>query len=439
MSPPCEGIHSLLRQACGPESDVAVYREWTLAEITPTATRLRAGSLRLDSALTAARLIRSAPDALLAAALNDLSARAVGSPSLSQQTDALRALLVATLGEYLDRKSELRYDAAMVESVIDDAAALVSGNAVPVVLIAPVRNIQTVENPIPLAADVIVRPVNQTELERWINTRPRPGGLRDADFTDLQVAIEIHDSSPPSAAVEEQYKRAQARLRSALVALSLHLDCAAREPFVERQRGALSAHRDLVVDLGQDSAPRVARLKRSDALPLAELWGALAETKPGDSVEIALRRWTDAASGTKAEEVLLDAWIALEALVLARGESPEGLRHRAALRISALIGHGPDERAQLYREIGQSYVARSKLVHGEATGKLDLIGIAGRTRDYLRRTLLAVLEAHGEYSPEQTEELLLRAFRTTRAPRPSTHASPDGDAVLTNDGEHPVG
>jgi len=102
---------------------------------------------------------------------------------------------------------------------------------------------------------------------------------------------------------------------------------------------------------------------------------------------------------------LIDHWIALEALFASDGRGE--IKFRCSLRIAAYIGKDPDERVAIYREMKRSYDARSDLVHGEDP-KVNVVALAGRTRDCLRRAIVRLLDADELELPTASEEELLR-------------------------------
>jgi hypothetical protein len=115
-----------------------------------------------------------------------------------------------------------------------------------------------------------------------------------------------------------------------------------------------------------------------------------------------VRRLDDSYYRKRAEDRLIDLWIALEALFLAYGKGEQ--RFRAALTISHFLGASPTDRLKLFKRVQESYDLRSTMVHGvepKAAGKLP--EIADWTGDLLRQSLLRFLP--GRKAPDRDEIL----------------------------------
>ena len=112
--------------------------------------------------------------------------------------------------------------------------------------------------------------------------------------------------------------------------------------------------------------------------------------RPNALLSRALDRFSFACERIRAEDALVDAWIALEALYLKRDEQAE-LAFRAALRVGAFLGRNPDEREWLYRVTKKSYDTRSRIVHGDPA-PLQLHSMSTFCREILRLTLTRCFE-----------------------------------------------
>ena len=143
---------------------------------------------------------------------------------------------------------------------------------------------------------------------------------------------------------------------------------------------------------------------------LKTLWQGLVDGPNKDKVQLALKRLGDTAERLSTEDKLIDYWIALESLFAP--ESSSEIRYRAALRIASYLGEG-EERTKIYRDVGLSYDFRSAVVHANRgrlanlEKKATLADITERTRGYLRRALLKILESDEEFDPRKIEHELL--------------------------------
>ena len=151
-------------------------------------------------------------------------------------------------------------------------------------------------------------------------------------------------------------------------------------------------------------------LDADDAKQLKKLWQSLVGGPNKDKVQLPLERLGDTAERLSTEDKLIDYWIALESLFAP--ESSSEIRYRAALRIASFLGE-EGGRTEIYRDMGLSYDFRSAVVHAnrgrlaKLEKKTTLVDITKRTRGYLRRALLKILESDEEFDPQNIEHELL--------------------------------
>src|SRR5438552_17248754 len=84
-----------------------------------------------------------------------------------------------------------------------------------------------------------------------------------------------------------------------------------------------------------------------------------------------LERWESVASGARAQNVIVASWVGLESL-LCRGASTTEITYRASLRLAALVGQDSTERRALLVAARKTYHARSTILHGADTSRLEL-------------------------------------------------------------------
>lgn len=112
-------------------------------------------------------------------------------------------------------------------------------------------------------------------------------------------------------------------------------------------------------------------------------------------------------------DALLDYWIGLESLF--SQDSNSELRFRASLRLAEFIGESGDEKVTIYTDAQHSYDWRSYTVHGsraqkklkELNKKGTIEDVATKTRGYLRRALLKLLEANDPIDLQGIEKAML--------------------------------
>lgn len=140
---------------------------------------------------------------------------------------------------------------------------------------------------------------------------------------------------------------------------------------------------------GWSSKPRAYgpeyRLNRDESPLAGQIVTALPLAKQNRILSRALDRFGFAYERNRAEDRLVDFWIALEALFLKPEEQTE-LSFRAALRIARFVGESPDDRLATFQGMKESYAARSRVVHGNPLP--SAIGdIANTTEQTLRKAL----------------------------------------------------
>jgi hypothetical protein len=105
-------------------------------------------------------------------------------------------------------------------------------------------------------------------------------------------------------------------------------------------------------------------------------------------LKMAMERYMKADS-TRA---IVDIVTAFETILLPGVEAELGFR--LAQRTAVLIGNGYKDRVDIFNNMKRIYGARSRLVHGESSGKIsnELDALNTISRDYLRRCMLVLLD-----------------------------------------------
>jgi hypothetical protein len=83
--------------------------------------------------------------------------------------------------------------------------------------------------------------------------------------------------------------------------------------------------------------------------------------------------------------VLIDLWVAIEALLLPDGNAE--LSYRAALRLARAAGTDEHTRRSAFDQAKASYRVRSKLVHGDDVSDEKVKATVAETRNLLRDAL----------------------------------------------------
>jgi len=122
-------------------------------------------------------------------------------------------------------------------------------------------------------------------------------------------------------------------------------------------------------------------------------------------VEMALGRFDMAYSRELDKDRLIDYWVALEALF--SPSDRQELKYRLRLRTAYFVTSDPDERQSIYDVLGDSYDARSAVVHGREP-EANLRAVCSQTEDVLRRTLRKIVMSPEPYVPEGLDRAIAR-------------------------------
>jgi hypothetical protein len=269
-----------------------------------------------------------------------------------------------------------------------------------IVELRPILNLDVSER-VRISDSMEIRPARLHEIERWI------GALPDFSLRGAIAVIETRYDSVIWSDSHDAYRPVDENAERLVTALQLHTGVDIRWVLAESVNrgvyGRTAGLRIPVPHLGPRPQIR-GFIGRPDGQRLVEIIEALAGPRPA-SVDLALRRWADLVRRARADERLIDQWIALEAL-FTRGATSES-RYRSALRIAAYVAETPEEATALYGAIMRSYDARSRVVHGGELAKIDVPGTAQQTHEWLRRSLLHALLEPASHKPEQIEAELL--------------------------------
>jgi hypothetical protein len=138
---------------------------------------------------------------------------------------------------------------------------------------------------------------------------------------------------------------------------------------------------------------------------LVATYQALARAAGARGLQLALRRFNYAYDRMRPDDKLIDYWIALETLFLP-DERRQELSYRASLRVAWYVGQGPSEREEIFRQIRDSYDARSDIVHGKEPKGVSKV--AQFTEDVLRRALDKAVLMPGSLDAKQLDQLIVR-------------------------------
>lgn len=266
----------------------------------------------------------------------------------------------------------------------------------------PLLNLTLEKARVEFGPGVLLRELTILDLERWADVERQAS----SHLLDVRAVLETTYNADLGLGMKNASED-QDRAEALVLALGLVSNADVAAVFAQmRHTGVLGGHGGRLSPgalpprhfaegvIGERAVPEIVRFAER-----------LADASTRSQVDFPLRRWRDAMLRGRADDRLVDHWIALESLFTRDARSETA--YRSALRIAALLGETGAERAAIYSHVRESYRCRSAVVHAGDLGKFDLQALTTGTRDWHRRTMLRILE-QGPFDPERMEMALLR-------------------------------
>jgi hypothetical protein len=108
-------------------------------------------------------------------------------------------------------------------------------------------------------------------------------------------------------------------------------------------------------------------------------------------LRIACDRFNRSYGKSMYDEKIIDFMIAFEALFM-RKKTPSNAGSILGLGCSMLLGKNEAERKEIYDFFDETYTLRDKIVHGSAIDYSDIGETALKLKEYLRKSIIALLE-----------------------------------------------
>lgn len=154
-------------------------------------------------------------------------------------------------------------------------------------------------------------------------------------------------------------------------------------------------------DVGDPVATVLNRRKGSEAQRIYRLLRG----RPTDNrLTLALQRYNSGATRDYATDQLLDSWIGLETLFAP--DIGTEITYRIRLRAARFLGRSARERRDLFAFLGESYGARSKIIHGD-DAPADLPDLAEETQQRLRDAILGWMDSTRPHDVESLDAAAL--------------------------------
>lgn len=360
------------------------------------------GSLRRPELVAVAKVLETEPS-LAAAVYRD----AAGAPVTSFDTAMVWNFVVGRfLSRYLAETESASFDRATFDALMDSLTRDAAASELEASVVMPLPGLDLPDGALRIDSSAEIRPVSEKERQHWLNA----GILDFRDFAAhrTHAAIEVRyrsprtwveGTAPPEFAAHERAYRV-------LLALQLATGAVVGPLFVETRPRSLLAMSGGSFASNVYVRPPIGK-GRADAAAQDEiraLMSALEKNGRGAALDLGLRRWSDAQTRFRPDDVIIDCWMALEAVLCP--DSTQEVLFRGALRLAALIG-SDESRPTIYAQARRSYECRSRLVHGGDTSKFDLQAEADRAREWLRLVIVRAVRSQIPADVSKIEGTLL--------------------------------
>ena len=338
-----------------------------------------------------------------------------------ERINSTRALLTNFLWRYLREGEQIDWDEPRFVETFNELRAELRRKTVLLHTTLPLSNLKMDIAEVNFGDELKLLPASIHELERWINrdqSLPPLGAslplwnTRYVDRPAVLHARQIVVGRPPPIDLHA-IAEATARVNSdqAITALRLVMNAPVSIIFQEQDTEGFMAFGGGGTSWRNSTAPLgpVAKLDRENATQVNQVWQLLQASPNMGLLRVPLRRWESSLLRASFEDRLIDAWVGLEALLLA-GQEGE-LSYRAAVRLAEFLGTNGVERKAIYDVTKVSYAWRSVIVHALSSKKvakrLPLEEVVRVTTEHLRSALLKVLKLPGRFDPNKLESDLL--------------------------------
>lgn len=326
----------------------------------------------------------------------------------SAQRERVRSTAMLFLQAYFWRSPSLDMNELAFDAVFTQLADEISSRSYSVSLVMPLFGLKLTFQRAIVGPGMVLRRTSRSEIERWLNGNPFADGISlDWDLAhELTSTLETTYQQPLHASSLTKQFANSAQTMLTLIRLLTGQGISAA--FIdERSRSMLTTFRTSYrFDVRVPSELTVFTTQM--ARDLAVLWADLEASVNRHRLDVALRRWDQAATRIRAEDKIIDFWIGLESLFTP--DSNGELRFRSALRIATLLGTNQDDRVRIYEEILKSYVVRSRIVHGNQQAGQSVDEVAESTGRHLRDAILHIARSKEPFVPTGIETALLRGL-----------------------------
>ncbi len=308
------------------------------------------------------------------------------------------------LEHYISKAKSLKFNQAAFDATLETLKRALTSTTDQGVILCPITNLVIDGSKIKINENILIREIREKEIEQWLSESgwSHPP-LTFSELTKLRTAIEIHFDKPRDYSevfgryffTSSDFNPERKAIQSVLTPLQLTFERKLQPAFMQIEITNGFFERSLYyewLDIHHFDCKLVKKELRSFRKILKGTFGKT--LKP--NIQLAVKKWDDAADRHNAEDALLDHWAALETLFI-RDKNPEK-QYRLVSRIVGFLGTNKKERAALFDVLKDSYNYRSCIVHGSPNELAKIRADRNEqakmfrwTRVYLKKAILKFL------------------------------------------------
>lgn len=289
---------------------------------------------------------------------------------------APKNILKQFLEIFLERATAPRFDEEAFNTTCRDLEQyLFEPSTIQVMILVGLLNVDFKTKDIELGSTATLRQATPEEQAHFVASTVDAGAPSwiDAPGAVVEMLLTTGDKLPRSEFLKQVWTKPKSICVTVLMALRLIApNYLAEGPYWARSLNPFyTLHGDFSFPTNQRTLPGEHFVVTDDtAATVKDLWADITKAMEDEALKIPFSRLSDTYERTKAADILIDFWIALESLFL-RATQKEDLTEIAASAISFYLGRNAAERDTVYSEVKRCYAIRSNTVHGErpAQGK----------------------------------------------------------------------
>lgn len=297
-----------------------------------------------------------------------------------EKTNITRALLTNFLWRYLRDGKLLDWSEARFEETFQELQQEFGHMSVVSHTRLPLSNIRMGIDSLDLTENMKLEPATIEELDRWLNPDRRLPPIGEGppnwntQHVDRPAVLHVRGtvvSRPASTDVHAAVAELpMTNVDPAVAALRLVTGTPISVLFQEHDDEGMLAYSGRGTSWGRSPSTlgTTVTLDSDVSERVIYVYRLLLDSPNVDRLRIPISRWESSLTRINLEDKLIDAWIGLEALLLAGMEGE--LTYRASLRLAEFLGTDGATRKEIYHDTKLSYAWRSIIVHGLSSKRI---------------------------------------------------------------------